>query len=109
MIMKMPYRQYKKHYSDCKTVTGTYDDVYKTIEVVVPDERIKKSGVRGKCFSGYHLWFINAAGEKHYCVYRAVSKENAMKQHVKTCKQEGWMPCEPPEDCGRQIFRHVAG
>ena len=104
MNTRILYRQYKQHYADCNTIPGTYDKTTRSIEVDIPEGRIKNSGVRGKTFHGYHLWFLDASGEKHFCVYRAVSRENAMKQHIKTCKQEGWTPCEPPENSGRQIF-----
>lgn len=105
MILRMPYRNYKQHYSDCETVTGSYDKIAKSIEVVVPDNRMKPSGVRGRRFSGYQFWFTDNAGQAKYCTYRAVSRENAMRQHIKTCKQEGWTPCEPPVGNVDKIFR----
>lgn len=93
---RMLYSRYKKHFSDCKMVPGSYDKLSKTIIVLMEEGRMKKSGVRGKSFSGYELYFVDENGEIKYCVYRAVSKENAMKQHEKYCKENNWKPCEPP-------------
>ena len=45
---RMKYSQYKKHYADCKTVPGTYDTIEKSIIVLIPEGRMKKSGVRGQ-------------------------------------------------------------
>lgn len=104
MIIRMPYRQYKTSYSDCETVHGSYNSSSKTIEVNVPDERMKPSGVRGEHFHGYQLWLIDEKGEYGYCTYRAVSNENAMKQHVKWCKKNGWKPCEPPAEEVAKIY-----
>ena len=69
------------------------------------NDRMKKSGVRGKSFHGYELYFVDENGEIKYCVYRAVSEENAKKQHIKYCKQNGWKPCEPPT--GRMAYIYM--
>ena len=50
---RMHYSQYKNHYSDCQTVPGSYDKVTKSVEVILPEGRVKPSGVRGKRFHGY--------------------------------------------------------
>lgn len=47
-ITRMPYWKYKKRYSDCQTVSGSYDKNDKTIEVYIPTETIKPSGMRGQ-------------------------------------------------------------
>lgn len=47
----MKYSRYKKSYSDCETIHGTYDKETKTIGVVIPDGRMKNSGVRGQSYS----------------------------------------------------------
>ena len=47
---RMRYAQYKKHYADCKTVPGSYDKADRTIEVLLPEGRVKPSGVRGEHF-----------------------------------------------------------
>ena len=91
-IKTMHYSQYKNHYADCETVKGSYDKLCKTIQVIIPEGRMKKSGVRGKRFRGYQIGLTKQNGEHGYCTYRAVSKENAMKAHVKWCKENGWIP-----------------
>lgn len=90
MTTRMKYKRYKEHYNDCETVVGSYDKSTKTIEVIVPQGRMKKSGVRGQQFAGYAIWFIGKDGERYYCTYRAVSKENALKQHKKMCSENGY-------------------
>jgi hypothetical protein len=97
MVETMLYRKYKQHYSDCKTIPGTYDKNCKTIQVDIPEGRMKNSGVRGQHFHGYELWLRKQDGTEGYCVYRAVSKQNAMKQHTKWCKENGWQPIDTPE------------
>ena len=79
-IMRMKYSQYKKHYADCSTVYGSYDNMTKSIEVVVPEGRMKASGVRGRRFSGYS--FRNKSGGVQ--TFRAVDKEHALKQCLKS-------------------------
>lgn len=96
MILRMSYRRFKTNYADCEIVYDSYDTITRTIEVIVPNERMKPSGVRGEHFHGYQLWLIDEKGEYGYCTYRAISRENAMKQHIKWCKHNGWKPCEPP-------------
>lgn len=84
----MKYNRYKKHYSDCDTVRGSYDKETKTIAVIIPEGRMKKSGVRGQHFHGYELYCIdNKNNRKVYITYSAVSLENAQKQHKKWCKE----------------------
>ena len=84
-VKEMPYRQYKAYYSDCETVAGSYREatpeeymhtnVFATIEVIIRDGRLKKSGVRGEHFHSYQ---IEVDGVYHF--YRAVSEENAIKR-----------------------------
>lgn len=103
----MPYARYKRHYADCKTVPGSYDKDYRTITVLIPDGRLTPSGTRGMHYSGYELWCEDiSTGEKHYMVYRAVSEENALKQHQKECRKRGWAACEPPEGRVSRIYRY---
>ena len=52
--IKMKYRDYKQHYADCDNL-GDYDKSRKTITVLVPDGRMKASGVRGKSFHYYEF------------------------------------------------------
>ena len=90
-VVEMPYSNYKNHYADCKTVPGSYKigDGYQPpmIKVIIPEGRMKKSGVRGEHFNGYEL--INEEGKK--VTYCAVSVENAIKRANKEhpgCKWE---------------------
>lgn len=84
-IWRMPYKQYKEHYSDCETVEDSYRSprdygrIPATIEVIVREGRLKNSGVRGEHYSGYRLQ--NADGEQ--VVYRAVKEENAIRRAEK--------------------------
>ena len=100
MVWRMPYKQYKDHYSDCETIKGSYEfDERKGsfIEVIIRAGRLKNSGVRGEHFSGYQF---RTDDEKLVC-YRAVSEENARKQMKKDFPQsdESW-------ECV-QIFRYA--
>lgn len=105
--MRMEYRRYKQHFSDCETIPGTYDKASKTIEVIVPEGRLKPSGVRGRHFWTFQLWFQDANGEKFYTPYRATCRENAVKQLLKDLKQRpGCVPCDPPEGRESKIFTH---
>lgn len=47
-IERMLYSRYKRSFSDCKIIPGTYHKDSKTIAVEIPEGRMKKSGVRGK-------------------------------------------------------------
>ena len=81
-IWRMPYKQYKEHYSDCETVAGSFERrEFRpcTIEVIVREGRLKASGVREEHYSGYKL--ENKEGEQ--VVYRAVKEENAIRRAEK--------------------------
>ena len=86
IVWEMPYAQYKKHYADCETVAGSFDNHEDchgvpqgrpTIKVIIRDER----------FSGYR--FESADGERSI-TYRAVSEENAYKRIVKEHPETEW-------------------
>ena len=62
----MKYARYKRFYADCD-VLNDYDKNSKTITVIVPEERVKKSGVRGR----------------HYIYYRFKGVENATARRQK--------------------------
>ena len=98
-VKTMFYGTYKKHYADCKTIKGSYNAEFKSIDVVIPDGRMKASGVRGKRFRTYTFYFKYANGENGENVYKAVSYENAEKRYYQECKREGWTPCESHEGC----------
>jgi hypothetical protein len=78
---RMKYGAYKKHYADCETVPETYDRGTKTIEVIIPDGRMKPSGTRGERFR--YFWFEGIEGttgqKKRICI-KAITKENARKR-----------------------------
>ena len=78
---RMKYNQYKKHYADCKTVPGTYDTIEKSIIVLIPEGRMKKSGVRGQRYNYYRFSGIDKkTGKKVGTTVKAITGENAMKQ-----------------------------
>ena len=82
-IVRMDYKRYKEHYSDCETVKGSYRcDKYSpaTIEVIVREGREKPSGVRGKRIEPYTL--INDENGRSTWYY-AVCVENAIKRAEK--------------------------
>ena len=89
-IWRMPYRQYKEHYSDCETVIDSYNCSNfgrdKSIEVIIREGRLKASGVRGKHYSGY--CFQNEDGKK--ITYCAVSEENALRRVQKEFPEHEW-------------------
>lgn len=77
--LRMPYKRYKERYADCETVRGTYDKDTRTIVVLVPDGRMKASGVRGKRYSYYR--FHGVMDGRTICVpIKAINVENARKQ-----------------------------
>ena len=82
-IWEMPYKQYKEHYSDCETVSGSFNDHdgkdVATIKVIIRAGRLKKSGVRGQHYKGFE--FTTDTGSK--VCYRAISEETARKRMKK--------------------------
>lgn len=85
-IIEMPYGNYKKHYADCETIEGSYDDEFRTIKVIVRAGRMKPSGTRGEHYKGYEL--VNENGE--HVTYRAVNADNALKRAKKEYPAETW-------------------
>lgn len=90
-IVQMLYSQYKKHYADCRTVSGSYDSRWKTIKVYVPEGRMKPSGVRGQRY-GYFLCKATDGKRVFEITYKAITAENADKRHLKYCKEHGYKP-----------------
>lgn len=89
IIWEMPYKQYKDHYSDCETVTGSFrrsKGGHSYISVIVRNGRLKASGVRGESFQGYEL--TNESGE--IITYRAVCEENALRRANKEFPEHTW-------------------
>lgn len=88
---RMLYRRYKTAYADCKTVPGTYDKTTKTIVVIIPEGRMKKSGVRGRRYNYYCFCGVDkATGKVIEVTIKAICGENAIKQllrnYAKTIK-----------------------
>lgn len=88
-VIRMKYKAYKEHYADCETVYGSYEKGNKSIEVIVPEGRIKKSGVRGKNFHYYTFKGVdNVTGRSVRTTIKAVSVENARKYLDQNCTWE---------------------
>ena len=80
------YRRYKKSFSDCETVLGSYDKDRKTIDVMLPDGRMKPSGVRGQTFKYMEFTGVeNATGRPVRCTIKAICRDNAIKRLSKSC------------------------
>ena len=85
-VETMLYRRYKQHFSDCETVAGSYDKNNKTIEVMLPEGRLKPSGVRGKSFHYMEFTGIEiSTGRKVRCTIKATCRDNAIKRLPKDC------------------------
>lgn len=83
---RMLYRRYKQSFSDCETLPGSYDRNTKSIIVLLPDGRLKKSGVRGQRYRYLHFDGIeNQTGRKVTITIKAISRENAIKRLPTTC------------------------
>lgn len=85
-IIRMPYRQYKNAYADCQTVCDSYDSSSKTIEVIVPEGRLKPSGVRGKRFRTIWILVGNDADHLFEQGFRAIDYEHALIQAKRNYK-----------------------
>lgn len=86
LVKTMPYRRYKQSYADCETIPGTYNPAMKTIDVEIPDGRMKPSGTRGQRY--LHLTFTGieiATGRKVSCTVKATCEENARKRLPTDC------------------------
>lgn len=86
MIETMLYRRYKQSYADCATIPGSYNAASKTIQVEIPNSRMKPSGVRGQRF--LYLTFNGveiATGRKVSCTIKAICEENARKRLPANC------------------------
>ena len=81
-VVTMLYSTYKKHYSDCEKIYGSYNKDSKTIRVIIPAGRMKASGVRGRIFCTYRVEYANETGE-YYTNIKAVCAKNAIKRAKK--------------------------
>ena len=85
-VETMLYRRYKQHFSDCEIIAGSYNKELKTIDVIIPEGRMKKSGVRGKTFHYMEFKGVEiATGRKVRCTVKATCRENAIKRLSKNC------------------------
>ena len=90
-IERMLYRRYKTSYADCETVLGSYDKATKTIEVMLPEGRKKKSGVRGQRYKYMEFTGVeNATGRKVRCTIKATCRANAIKRLPKEYPSCTW-------------------
>ena len=86
MVERMLYSRYKQHYADCDTVIGSYDKSNKTIEVLIPEGRMKPSGVRGKTYSYIEFKGVEKiTGRLVRCTIKATCRQNAIKRLPDTC------------------------
>lgn len=83
---RMLYRRFKTSFSDCETLPGSYDTKTKTIVVLLPDGRLKPSGVRGQSFRWMEFTGVeNATGRKVRCTIKAICRDNAIKRLPTNC------------------------
>lgn len=88
-LYETKYSAYKEHYADCTTLINSYNESTRTVVVIVPEGRMKASGVRGRKFASY-LFYTN---DKQYCRCKyAVSSENALKQLAREIKKDNSLP-----------------
>jgi hypothetical protein len=89
ILYETTYSAYKEHYADCDTLTNSYNEATRTVIVIVPEGRMKASGVRGRRFASY-LFYTN--DKKHCRCKYAVSSENALKQLAREIKKDNTLP-----------------
>ena len=83
---RMLYRRFKNSFADCETIPGSYDKATKTIVVLLPNGRLKPSGVRGQCFHYMEFTGVeNATGREVRCTIKATCRDNAIKRLPTTC------------------------
>lgn len=88
-IEKMLYKRYKQHFADCQTVPGSYNEITKTIDVILPEGRMKPSGVRGQSYKYMHFDGVESlTGRKVNMTIKATCLENAIKRLPKDCTWE---------------------
>ena len=85
-VIRMSYRQYKTSYADCETVYDSYDTITKTVDVIIPEGRMKPSGVRGKRFNT--IWLFVGEDKDHLFKqgFRAVDYSHALRQAKRNYK-----------------------
>ena len=88
-LYETKYSAYKEHYSDCDTLINSFNEYTRTIVVIVPEGRMKASGVRGRKFASYLFYTTD---KKHCRCKYAVSSENALKQLAREIKKDSTLP-----------------
>lgn len=85
-VERMLYRRYKQHFADCEAVAGSYDKGTKSIEVMLPEGRMKPSGVRGQTFKYMEFCGVeNSTGRVVRCTIKATCAANAIKRLPQDC------------------------
>lgn len=79
-VIRMSYRDYKNHYSDCSIVSGSYRADTKSIEVEIPEGRMKASGTRGHRYLYLSFDCIRPDGSAGKITVQAISRETAIRQ-----------------------------
>lgn len=90
-VETMLYRRYKQHFADCETVAGSYNKELKTIDVLLPDGRMKPSGTRGQSFHYMEFTGVEIATGRHVrCTIKATCRANAIKRLSKEYSDCKW-------------------
>ncbi len=85
-IERMTYRRFKQHYADCDTIPGSYNSESKSIEVVIPEGRMKPSGTRGASYRYMTFTGTEIATGRHVeCTIKAICMENAIRRLPDSC------------------------
>lgn len=88
-LYETKYSAYKEHYADCETLINSFNEYDRTVVVIVPEGRMKASGVRGRKFASYLFYTTD---KKHCRCKYAVSSENALKQLAREIKKDTTLP-----------------
>lgn len=90
---RMPYWEYKKKWSDHKTVPGSYDSKEKTIEVIFTDDEMKKKTNLGNRYS-MDLYYFRFSGVPRgfasILEFKAKNYENANRNAKKYAREWGY-------------------
>ena len=88
-LYETKYSAYKEHYADCETLINSFNECTRTVVIIVPEGRMKASGVRGRKFASYLFYTTD---KKHCRCKYAVSSENALKQLAREIKKDSTLP-----------------
>lgn len=91
--VRMPYREYKRRWSDHKTVRGSYDSDNKTIEVLFTDEEMAKKTNFGNRYEMQSFFFrFEGAriGVAPVAEFLAKTHENALRNAKRWCRNNGY-------------------